>query len=57
VPRSDRDAVLGDLEETFHGESLDRPRKPQLWYWGQAMLFTAAYSAERLCSLAARVRR
>jgi predicted permease len=56
VPPRDRDAVLGDLEETFHSEALDGPKRPRLWYWGQALLFTVAYSAERLRSLAVRGR-
>jgi predicted permease len=48
VPPEDREAVLGDLDETFRGEAGGAPRSPRLWYWGQALLFTAAYSAERL---------
>lgn len=50
VPRVDRDAVLGDLEETFQGEAEEAPRHRTLWYWGQALLFTAAYAAQRLRS-------
>jgi len=56
VPPRDRDAVLGDLDETFRRLSRDRPRSPRLWYWGQALLFTAAYSAERVRSRARRGR-
>jgi predicted permease len=48
VPRDDRDAVLGDLDETFFGPAQRRPHSPRLWYWGQVLLFTAVYSVQRM---------
>lgn len=36
VPPGDRDAALGDLEETFRGDADDAPEHPRLWYWGAA---------------------
>lgn len=47
IPRDERDAVVGDLEESFHAMTGGGP-PPRLWYWAQALAFMAIFAVQRV---------
>ena len=48
LPEDRRDDITGDLDELFQGRSLRRGRaRAHLWYWGEAMIFSWRFLAER----------
>ena len=48
LPEDHRDAIIGDLEETFARKARDGgPFAARRWFWGQAVGLSAGFARER----------
>ena len=48
LPEDRRDDITGDLDELFQSRSLRRSlARAHLWYWGEALIFSGRFLAER----------